>query len=288
MIATIYPFQIRDNGSWSTLSDRPWYPPVALNSKQVNFFPTYVNPPRIIMGLTGLDMYQGLNQRIKAYPDHITESNFVVRVDSWGDTQLYSANTTWIESEETDFDFKMGTFDTLTLHRWGKPQQKNSARINFSEGYTEPPNVMVWISGFDIAAGHNFRIVVNADPIDKNGFTIDLDTWADCVLYSTVASWIAYPKNRSGVLSGVDSTYAYRPWYPAQQTNGRKVTFPKGSFGKEPKVFAALSLLDFDSAKNMRIKSFVDEVSADGFKWHGDSWADGLCYGVGVSWIAFG
>ena len=94
VIATIYPFQIRDNGSRSTLSDRPWYPPVALNSKQVNFFPTYVNPPRIIMGLTGLDMYQGLNQRIKAYPDRITESNFVVRVDLWGDTQLYSANTT--------------------------------------------------------------------------------------------------------------------------------------------------------------------------------------------------
>jgi hypothetical protein len=288
MISTIYPFQIRDTGAYSTLTDRPWYPPVAMNAKQISFNPTYVNPPRVVVGLAGLDMYQATNQRIKVYPDRITDSNFVVHADSWADTQLYSADTTWVEAEDTDFEFQMGTFDTLSLHPWDKPQQKNEARINFSTPYDEAPNVMVWISGFDIAAGHNFRLAVSADAIDKAGFTIHLDTWADCVLYAANASWIAYPKKKAGVLSGSDSTYAYRPWYPAQEKNGRKVTFPKGAFDKTPKVFAALSLIDFDSAKNMRVKSFVDAVSADGFTWHGDSWADTLCYGVGVSWIAFG
>ncbi|KAJ9643566.1 hypothetical protein H2199_004245 [Coniosporium tulheliwenetii] len=247
MINTIYPFQTRNAGSWSTLSDRPWYPPVSLNAKQIDFSPH---------------------------------------------TQLYSANATWVEFEDAAHEYQTGTFDTQSIHPWKKPQKKNSERIKFKRGvYDDTPNVVVWLSGFDMATGHNWRIKVYADGIDKDGFTIHLDTWADTVLYAAQASWIAYPKENQGVsriTSGSDDTSKYRPWYPAQEKNGRKISFKESLFDKVPKVFAALNYLDFDSAKNMRIKASTPQVTTDGFTWHGDTWEDSLCYGVGVSWIAFG
>jgi len=288
MISTIYPFQVRDQGEWSTLSDRPWYPPQLLNSKQIDFSVSYVNPPRVVVGISGCDIWCGKNQRLRASVDSITPTNMVVHADSWADTALYSAKTTWVEVEDTDYEFQVGTFDTLTLHPWYEQPLKNNARVDFNTSFSEPPNVMVWLTGFDFGAGHNFRITVTADAIDANGFTIHLDTWADTLLCSATASWIAYPKNKAGVLSGEDDTYKYRSWYPSQLTNGRKVTFPKDFFDRTPKVFAGISLMDYDSARNLRINSSVDGVSADGFTWHGDSWADTLCYGVGVNWIAFG
>ncbi|KAJ9658043.1 hypothetical protein H2201_007938 [Coniosporium apollinis] len=292
MINTIYPFQTRNAGSWSTLSDRPWYPPVSLNAKQIDFSPPYKLPPRLVVGLTGIDVYYGTNLRVKAYADNVKESNFKVHLDSWADTQLYSANATWVEFEDAAHEYQTGTFDTQSIHPWKKPQKKNSERIKFKRGvYDDTPNVVVWLSGFDMATGHNWRIKVYADGIDKDGFTIHLDTWADTVLYAAQASWIAYPKENQGVsriTSGSDDTSKYRPWYPAQEKNGRKISFKEGLFDKVPKVFAALNYLDFDSAKNMRIKASTPQVTTDGFTWHGDTWEDSLCYGVGVSWIAFG
>ncbi|EON61917.1 hypothetical protein W97_01135 [Coniosporium apollinis CBS 100218] len=288
MITTIYPFQTHNSGAWSTLSDRLWYPPVALNARQIDFDPPYPSPPRVVVGLTSVDMYYGTNLRVKAYADNIAESKFRVHIDSWANTELYSGDATWVEAEDADADYQTGTFDTQGLHPWNQPQQKNSARIKFKNGYQDTPNVVVWLSGFDMAKGHNWRIAVSADGIDKDGFTIHLDSWADTVLYAAQASWIAYAKGKDGVASGADDTRNYRPWYPAQEKNGRKVDFKAGMYNRVPKVFAALNYFDFDSARNMRIKVSTPQVTADGFTWHGDTWGDSLCYGVGVSWIAFG
>jgi hypothetical protein len=258
-----------------------------LNSKEIEFEPAYNRPPEVCVGLNQLDISKDFNIRCLAYADRITDDQFTIHTDSWSNTQLYSAGATWAEFEKTDSNYRTGTFNTLSRSQSTGPGHAVSQRIDFSAPFESDPEVMVWLSGIDVANQRNIRIETHATNIDKSGFTIHLGSEGDAIFYGGAASWIAYPKGMSGVISGSEDT-SYRPSFPAQNINGRKVTFPVGTFDKAPKVIAAINKLNFDSARNLRIKAYADNVVNDGFTWHANSWADSLCYGAGVSWIAFG
>jgi hypothetical protein len=133
----------------------------------------------------------------------------------------------------------------------------------------------------------NTRAHAYADKITPTGFDIHIDTWADSVLLGATATWIAYPKFKAGVTSGADDTVKYRDWSPAHAENGRKVAFNAG-YDRPPKVYIAVNRLDFDNATDVRFRAAASKVNAQGFQWNVNAWDDTLCYGAGVSWIAFG
>lgn len=134
---------------------------------------------------------------------------------------------------------------------------------------------------------HNIRIKAYADNVDARGFDIHIDTWGDTIMYSASADWIAYdPSASTTVSSGSDDTSLYRSWFPAQKSNGRKVSYGNRC-QKTPQVYVAISSLNFDAARNVRFKVTASEVTVDSFKWNVDTHSDTLCYGAGVNWIAF-
>jgi hypothetical protein len=140
----------------------------------------------------------------------------------------------------------------------------------------------------------NFNWRVEAYPshdVSTTGFTININTWADSILYSADASWIAYvePTDHVRIYSGAADTRQYRPWSPAQLKNGARIDFPTGTFDRLPKtLLLAVNRFDFDYRHNLRFKAYADMISEVGFRWQVDSWADSLCYGAGVAFIAFG
>lgn len=175
------------------------------------------------------------------------------------------------------------------------PSPDNSAlrsdvsHVDFPQGkYTSPPNILVWLTALDLDSKHNWRVRAAARNVTASGFDVVIESWADTVLYSAAVSWVAYPKDQAGVLSGRVSSSDYRDWFPAQTGNQSKVRFTVPFDRPVPKVFVALSELDMDSSRNLRVKVYADKVSDKEFTWHGDAWGDSLLYTVGADWIAFG
>jgi hypothetical protein len=291
-IKQMYPPQARDIGTYTTREQRPWFPPVASNVKQVTFWPPHDTPPRVAVGLTELDISNAGNIRISASADRITNANMSVHLDAWADTSLYSAGCTWLEDRQDEFELQVGDFSTKELHPWNQPTATNSKWIQFPRAFSSAPKVIVWLKSVDMSKNFNWRVTAfPGKDVSTTGFTININTWADSILYSADASWIAYvdAPDKVKIHSGAVDTNQYRNWYPAQLTNGAKVDFPAGTFDRPPKtVLMAVNMFDFDHRRNIRFRAFADTISEAGLKWHVDSWADSLVYGAGVSYIAFG
>ncbi|OQD80181.1 hypothetical protein PENANT_c038G09782 [Penicillium antarcticum] len=202
-IHSLYPEQTRNMARFSTQDFRLPSNPKLLNATQVNFEPKYPEPPAIAVGLTELDISKEFNVRIKAYADRVTQSGFVIHADSWADTVLFSAGAAWFEVASTDTEFQIGHFDTLELRPWNEAEQQNTKRIIFENSFTKPPKVVVWLQGFDMDKHKCWKIAVHASNISSEGFDVHIDTWGESQLYSGSASWIAYPADKTGIVSGV-------------------------------------------------------------------------------------
>ncbi|KAH6612367.1 hypothetical protein C7974DRAFT_380941 [Boeremia exigua] len=260
-IRQVYPKRSLNNGSFRTMDLRSSDKPKNQTSKQFYLNPAYKQPPRVAIGLTELDISKDANIRISTYADRITKEDFVVHTDGWADTILYSAGAAWTVVDQNS-DFQVGEFNTLELHPWHEPQPQNSKRINFERSFEEPPKVIVWVKGVDMDKHRDWRVTAGA------------------------VSWIAYPADREKVVSGFADTSMQKEIVPDSQKGGQ-VKFPEGQFNKEPIVLVAIKSFNFSHDHNLRLRVQTDSVSENGFEWKVDVWADSVCHGAGISYLAF-
>lgn len=275
-----------DTGEFHTMEVRPWDSPQLLNSKPVVFSPPFSSPPSIALGLTMLDTKNDANVRVAATADNVISTGFKVSLNAWADTTLYSAGCIWLKVANDDPDYLTGVFNTQEDHPWNAPQANTTRRINFSRPYAAPPHVVVWLHALDMDRGANVRVRAHVSGVDAAGFTLHIDSWADSILYSAGATWIAFPTGKPGVVSGVYNTQDVRPWnQPTLSTSGT-VSFPAGAFQSAPRVLSGLSSLDVTKDANLRIKASVAEIAASGFRWNLDAWADTVLFSAGANYIA--
>jgi hypothetical protein len=115
-----------------------------------------------------------------------------------------------------------------------------------------------------------------------------VDTWGDTTIYSAGVTWIAYPANLPGVISGSFNTSDVRPWdQPRADTSGT-VTFPGGGFAGPPIVALALNVMDIRGGTNLRIVASTSEITSSGLRWHLNTWGDTTLYSAAASYIAMG
>ncbi|KAB5581204.1 hypothetical protein GE09DRAFT_1085490 [Coniochaeta sp. 2T2.1] len=292
-IGKMYPFRTRNEGQYRIEGG-----PKTLNSRLIHFSTPYLEAPNMVLGLNELDEGCGANIRIKVQTDGIEKrdgNDFKLNLDTWSDSKLYGAGATWLEFAGNESEFQVGEFDTLTdrpIIELATPDKSgvraDVKKFTFPAGtFASEPNVVVWLKALDISKEANWRVRAVGREVKAEGFELAIESWADTRLYSATASWVAYPKGQTGVYSGIVNTLDSRGWWPPVAENCGKVTFPT-SYDRDPRVFAAISYLDMDSARNLRIKGFVDRVSQDGFVWHADTWSDSVLYSAGLNWISFG
>lgn len=63
--------------------------------------------------------------------------------------------------------------------------------VTFDAKFDAPPMVTLGLSGIDIAHEQNARLVLVAEDISPEGFTIVLRTWSDTRIGRASASWMA-------------------------------------------------------------------------------------------------
>jgi len=272
-------------GQYNTAETRSPMAPAAETHQTIAFSKPFVAPPTLPLGFNALDIDRGRNIRCRAYSSDITKNDFVVHVDSWADTILYSAGVSWLNIAPGDLDYQCGQFDTTEDHPSTAPQVLTSRRINFSRPFVTPPKVLSFLHSLDMAKDRNWRVKTYVTDIDAKGFTIHVDSWADTVLYSGGARWIAYPEDHPFVYSGTANTVDVRPPNAPAEVNNKAINFGGTQFRRTPTIFYAFSSLDIDCKVNLRVRAYVDNVSKNGMTWHIDSWAGTILYSAGISYL---
>ncbi|KZP17058.1 hypothetical protein FIBSPDRAFT_865389 [Athelia psychrophila] len=274
-------------GKFDVTEVRAWQNPTTKTHKSITFSKPFVVPPGLPIGLNTLNIDAGANIRVTSSASDITKTGFVVHVDCWLETKLYSAGVSWLEVGPGDLECQHGQFGTTDVHPRNMPQAQTSRRINFARPYVTPPKVISFLTSLDMARDRNWRITTKVTGIDKKGFTIHIDTWLNTILYSGRVGWIAYPEDRPFVYSGTADVTDVRACTNTVANNSKAIDFGGTQFWKTPSVFVALNSLDLGCGRNLRLRAFVDNVSTSGMTWHIDTWSDSVLYGGGISYLAF-
>ncbi|CAE6491057.1 unnamed protein product [Rhizoctonia solani] len=267
---------------FNTNDVRDWTKPQLQHSKD---FTTAYPATNFPLGINCVDYDKSKNIRIKSYVDTVKfqekDDTFTMKchLDAWGDSIMYSTGCTWL-AHFNDRAFQSGIADV-------KPTQEyTTVNVKFNHEYASPPKVVCWLRAFDLDKDGDWRIDVTPVDVGTKGCTLKFRQWGTTKSYWIQASWIAYPADRSDIDSGSFDTQEQRDWQKPQHEHQKKVTFSK-KFTRPPVVYFAISRIDETNKGNMRAKSYVKDVTAQGMTVHLDSWHDTVMYTTVGQWIAF-
>jgi len=268
---------------FDTQSVRAWDKPQPDTYGEVTFPRPFVAPPRLPHGIRQLDEDRKANIRVKTTIENITKTSGVYHVTSWADTVLYSGIVDSLNLAPANLEFLTGEHNR---NLYADPTSPASVRINFERPFVTPPKVVVFFNLFDLDRSKNWRLKTTATNIDVNGFTLNIETWSDTILYAAQVCWIAYPEDREHIFSTSVNTQDVRPWDKPQLKNSKSIDLGNTEFWKTPNVFVAWNQFDLDCKANFRLNAYVDNVTQTGLTWHIDSWADTVLYSAGATIIA--
>jgi len=268
---------------FDTQGVRLWDKPQPDTFARVTFQRPFVAPPRLPHGIRQLDISTDANIRVKSTINDITKTSAEYHITSWFDTTLYSGAVNSLNLAPANLEFQNGEH---TRNLIANPQDPASTRINFERPFVTPPKVVVFFNLIDLDKGRNWRLKTSATSIDEKGFTLNIETWGDTILYAAQAGWIAYPEDKTHIFSTSVNTQEVRSWDKPQSQNNKAISFGDVEFWKNPNVFVALNMFDLGCGHNFRLTAFVDQVTQQGLTWHLDSWSDTVLYSAGASIIA--
>lgn len=153
------------------------------NFRSIEFDHPSFNPPNITVGLTSLHVDASTNVRIRTNVQLVTADNFMIHLDSWYDTILRAAGTTWLDTT-VDNDFQVGSFNTSECRNWNEPELTASKYVEFATAFKEIPTIVVCLNWIDVENSCDTIIKAYPSKIGLTGFTIHIDTSDDSILYS--------------------------------------------------------------------------------------------------------
>jgi len=175
-------------GTFSTIDDHPTDEPQALTSRMITFTkPFHGKPPIVVVWLNGLHISNSANWRCKAYATDIAPDSFVVHIDTWADTILYSGTVSWIAYPSNRPNIASSSFNTPEVGS----EAKNKGTTTFDPEFEYPPRVVAALNWLDIENSANLRLKLTITDVRKEGLTWCLDAWDDTTLHSAGASYIA-------------------------------------------------------------------------------------------------
>ena len=98
----------------------------------------------------------------------------------------------------TSFNLGPASIDFLTSehsHDLVKNPSSSPLCINFEHAFVTPPKVVIFFNLLDIDQKKGCHIRTTISKIDRNGFTLTIESWGDTILCCAHACWIAYPEN---------------------------------------------------------------------------------------------
>ncbi|KAF5705136.1 ATP synthase subunits region orf 7 [Fusarium mundagurra] len=201
----------------------------------------------IVAGLCRLDMGTNGNFRLQSKITNIQKDGYTWEVGTWSDTNLYDASYSILSFEKEDRRIQTGNAEWKYLSG-GKSR---STYRRFTKPFKTIPEVVVFITGFDTLQGRNIRLDVSASNIDRNGFTVNMMTWADTEVINLTVSWIAHESDEWTIRSGSlrHSVYPPNMTREASGTSSYRSPMPK----PPSYIFLAFTHIDAPVHSNIRL-----------------------------------
>ena len=159
---------------------------------KITFARPYEQPPSVVAWLSGLDLGCKGNWRLKTEAKDITREGFTLSLDTWSDTQWFSASANWIAHHADHHGIFSGSYNTEQVRPWNKPTSETHGSLTFPKSFEKPPYIITALTSIDFAHDQNIRFKMSTTNITKAGFAWGLDTWDVSTLYSATASYIAF------------------------------------------------------------------------------------------------
>jgi hypothetical protein len=254
-------------GKFNTQEARPEIHFRLRESKDISFITPFDSPPVVFVGLRQLNMDGATLACVEASAGNIAAGGLEILIESWSNSTLYSAGCTWLAVGVDDPCYQCG-HKTIAEHAWHDPQSPNCYRISFPHPYPVVPDVVIWLSKFDLSTKGHWRVNAYATDITKTGFTLHIETWGSTLLYSGTAYWFSYPSGKCGILSGsfntMESLPAPQPDSKGQITFLREVSFGASQFICPPEVLLAFNMIDVPCERFLHLNASVDSVTKSG------------------------
>jgi hypothetical protein len=149
----------------------------------VRFETVYAKPPVVLVWLTGIDMANTANWRLKAIATEVTESGFNLSVQTWADSILYGAGASWLAVPSDDKDIVVGKFTSS--------QTTQTGQVSFGRTLSDTPRVIAALSLVDFGMGRGLRVNTNIVNVTKDGLEWNSGTWSDSQMNSAETAFIA-------------------------------------------------------------------------------------------------
>ncbi|GJE84053.1 hypothetical protein PsYK624_001280 [Phanerochaete sordida] len=267
-------------GEFKTLHH--WTKPTASTCHTAFFAQAHTTAPKLVLGLNKVDLSPIV--RLRAAVRSVDPRGAHIELAAWSTTAHYGSGCAWL-AVPAESDIQCGRHSTWEDWPFGRRVQKKHVWIAFARPFAAPPRVVAWLDALDACMMANVRACVWADGVTREGFTLHLSTWADSRLWQLGAGWLAYPADRTDVRSGAFHTESIRP--AAQRQHKHRGHIEWEPMTRAPRVFAALSMLDFEKWKNLRVQMQTSEVSATGMVMDIDSWHDTVMHKASAVYVAF-
>lgn len=180
----------------------------------------------------------------------------------------------------------IGTFSTDELSKRGDPCVQSSEVVKFACPHLAPPGLAIGLTMLDISHKTHPRIKAYQSNVLEDSFKINLDCWADTVLFGASCAWLEITANDPDFQSGNYSTLEDHSWHQHETHNTRKITFRR-PYQTPPFVVVWLSAIDMSHDRRWRIRTFATNVTSTGFTIHIDTWDDSLLLSAAASWVAY-
>ena len=178
-------------GKFSTTDDHPSDQPQAQTSAVVTFPTQFDAVPSVVVWLSELDMANNANWRVRAYVSEVTTESFRIHIDTWADSTLYAATAWWIAHPSDRPHVASGSFNTMDVRPWNKPQLATEGHVQFDKTFPRHPTVYAGLNSLDVSNHGNMTVSLSMSDVATEGLRWNIDTMPDSTLYSAGASFIA-------------------------------------------------------------------------------------------------
>lgn len=257
------------------------------------FDPPYSSAPDILTALTFIDVKTMGTQSaqttigIKTSAEEPRGTQFTLRVGVWGDGGMSSNGCNWLEIMPGDARYQFGEF-RVTRRTVRNAAQPIVFDTPFPDGHV--PNIVVWLSGFQMAANSDWNLSVSSANPTVTGFNLAINV-PNAALHQATISWFAYDpvtQNtiRNGTFEASNINTAHQDYTNSVKKEG-DAAFTT-ALPRIPRVIQGINNLQITRRPCITVEAHdPTAISTTGFHWKIGSWGETVCNRVGVSYIAF-
>lgn len=185
------------SGRYNTTQDHPHSKPQKQTSHRITFERPYGAPPNVVVWLDAVDSGPGRNVRVTAWADAVTPDGFTIHLDTWFDSNLWSAGATWLAHSTWRTDVRSGIFEIEDVRPSSAHRPKNHGRVSWgAPEMARPPRVFTALRMLEFQDGKCTRLSMSTSEVTTTGMTWHMDSWEDTIFYQAGAVYVAFDDNQ--------------------------------------------------------------------------------------------